>query len=165
MFFLQTRVTNIWFLIAIFLPGSFDIHRFDMSFHKTRNCDCRLCYISSKMVCPRKHFPTTLLPQYVYKLLKFKNILKKRKDYNKIPGNCMSEFMGLILGKYEAKEGGFMPGGATLHSMMTPHGPDAQCFEAASNCKLEPQKIAVGTQVINRSRVCIWRINHLSRKS
>jgi homogentisate 1,2-dioxygenase len=28
--------------------------------------------------------------------------------------NCMSEFMGLILGRYEAKEGGFLPGGATL---------------------------------------------------
>ncbi len=35
----------------------------------------------------------------------------------------MSEFMGLILGRYEAKEEGFAPGGATLHSMMTPHGP------------------------------------------
>lgn len=35
----------------------------------------------------------------------------------------MSEFMGLILGRYEAKEEGFMPGGATLHSLMTPHGP------------------------------------------
>ena len=34
----------------------------------------------------------------------------------------MSEFMGLILGRYEAREGGFAPGGATLHSMMTPHG-------------------------------------------
>ena len=41
----------------------------------------------------------------------------------------MSEFMGLILGKYEAKEEGFAPGGATLHSMMTPHGPDADCFK------------------------------------
>ncbi|XP_032518636.2 homogentisate 1,2-dioxygenase [Danaus plexippus] len=60
--------------------------------------------------------------------------------------NCMSEFMGLILGSYEAKEGGFLPGGASLHSMMTPHGPDAQCFEGASKEKLVPQKIAVGTQ-------------------
>ena len=47
--------------------------------------------------------------------------------------NCMSEFMGLICGQYEAKEGGFVPGGATLHSMMTPHGPDANCFNKASN--------------------------------
>ena len=26
--------------------------------------------------------------------------------------NCMSEFMGLVRGAYEAKEGGFVPGGA-----------------------------------------------------
>lgn len=60
--------------------------------------------------------------------------------------NCMSEFMGLILGRYEAKEGGFLPGGASLHSMMTPHGPDHQCFEGASNAKLLPQRVADGTQ-------------------
>merc|ERR1711962_369744 len=60
--------------------------------------------------------------------------------------NCMSEFMGLILGKYEAKESGFNPGGATLHSMMTPHGPDAQCFEDWTAKELGPIKVAVGTQ-------------------
>ena len=49
----------------------------------------------------------------------------------------LSEFMGLICGKYEAKEEGFCPGGATLHSMMTPHGPDADCFEKASNADLK----------------------------
>lgn len=58
----------------------------------------------------------------------------------------MSEFMGLILGKYEAKEGGFLPGGASLHSMMTPHGPDYQCFESASNSVLKPERVADGTQ-------------------
>ncbi|XP_017151425.1 homogentisate 1,2-dioxygenase isoform X2 [Drosophila miranda] len=60
--------------------------------------------------------------------------------------NCMSEFMGLILGKYEAKEDGFAAGGATLHSIMTPHGPDVKCFEGASNAKLVPERIAEGTQ-------------------
>ncbi|XP_037094604.1 homogentisate 1,2-dioxygenase-like [Pollicipes pollicipes] len=60
--------------------------------------------------------------------------------------NCMSEFMGLIYGNYEAKEEGLQPGGATLHSMMTPHGPDAKCFEAASNGELKPVHIAGGTQ-------------------
>ena len=59
----------------------------------------------------------------------------------------MSEFMGLILGKYEAKEEGFAPGGATLHSMMTPHGPDSNCFEDWSNKDLTPMKVAEGTQV------------------
>lgn len=58
----------------------------------------------------------------------------------------MSEFMGLILGQYEAKEGGFFPGGGTLHSMMTPHGPDNQCFEGASNAVLQPQRVADNTQ-------------------
>lgn len=59
----------------------------------------------------------------------------------------MSEFMGLILGRYEAKEEGFAAGGATLHSMMTPHGPDAKCFDGASNAELKPERIAEGTQV------------------
>ncbi len=59
----------------------------------------------------------------------------------------MSEFMGLILGKYEAKEEGFQPGGGSLHSMMTPHGPDSICFEKASSEKLEPVRVAEGTQV------------------
>jgi len=60
--------------------------------------------------------------------------------------NCMSEFMGLILGKYEAKESGFNPGGATLHSMMTPHGPDADCFNHWTEKELGPIKVAEGTQ-------------------
>lgn len=40
--------------------------------------------------------------------------------------NCMSEFMGVISGTYEAKDGqAFGPGCASLHSAMAPHGPDA----------------------------------------
>ena len=46
--------------------------------------------------------------------------------------NCMTEFMGMIWGKYDAKEG-FMPGGGSLHSCMTPHGPDAETFRKASD--------------------------------
>uniref|UniRef100_A0A158PND1 Homogentisate 1,2-dioxygenase n=1 Tax=Anisakis simplex TaxID=6269 RepID=A0A158PND1_ANISI len=61
--------------------------------------------------------------------------------------NCMSEYMGLIDGCYEAKEGGFKPGGGSLHSMMTPHGPDATCFESASASKLQPQRVADDTMV------------------
>ncbi|CAG9774046.1 unnamed protein product [Ceutorhynchus assimilis] len=60
--------------------------------------------------------------------------------------NCMSEFMGLIFGEYEAKKGGFQPGGATLHSIMTPHGPDKNCFDFASDEILKPCRIAEGTQ-------------------
>uniref|UniRef100_A0A7N1A8Y0 homogentisate 1,2-dioxygenase n=1 Tax=Kalanchoe fedtschenkoi TaxID=63787 RepID=A0A7N1A8Y0_KALFE len=43
--------------------------------------------------------------------------------------NCMNEFMGVIHGGYEAKGGGY-PGGACLHSCMTPHGPDTKSFES-----------------------------------
>ncbi|KAK4337351.1 hypothetical protein RND71_043621 [Anisodus tanguticus] len=48
--------------------------------------------------------------------------------------------MGLIHGNYEAKTTGFNPGGATLHNMMTPHGPDSDCFEKASTEELKPCK-------------------------
>jgi homogentisate 1,2-dioxygenase len=48
--------------------------------------------------------------------------------------NVMTEFMGLISGEYDAKKrsgsGGFVPGGASLHSIMTPHGPDAESYYA-----------------------------------
>lgn len=54
--------------------------------------------------------------------------------------NTASELMGLIRGDYDAKKGGFVPGGASLHNCMTPHGPDAKTFEEASNAKLEPQR-------------------------
>ncbi|KAI9219199.1 homogentisate 1,2-dioxygenase HgmA [Blastocladiella britannica] len=59
--------------------------------------------------------------------------------------NTMSEFMGLIKGSYEAKKEGFVPGGASLHSIMTPHGPDAPTFEGASKAKLTPVRVADGT--------------------
>ena len=38
--------------------------------------------------------------------------------------NVMSEYMGLIEGAYDAKEGGFAPGGGSLHNQMNGHGPD-----------------------------------------
>lgn len=59
----------------------------------------------------------------------------------------MSEFMGLITGSYEAKSEGFKPGGASLHSIMLPHGPDTECYQNASQGTLKPVKVAVGTMV------------------
>jgi homogentisate 1,2-dioxygenase len=59
--------------------------------------------------------------------------------------NVMNEFMGLIEGKYEAKESGFMPGGASLHNCMSPHGPDKEAFEKASIATLAPEKVAMGS--------------------
>ncbi|CAG8443021.1 4695_t:CDS:10 [Ambispora gerdemannii] len=59
--------------------------------------------------------------------------------------NTMSEFMGLILGSYEGKAEGFLPGGGSLHSHMAPHGPDATTYEKASNEELKPVRVADGT--------------------
>lgn len=59
--------------------------------------------------------------------------------------NTMSEFMGLIAGNYDAKAGGFQPAGASLHNVMTAHGPDAETFEKASNADLRPQKVGEGS--------------------
>lgn len=56
--------------------------------------------------------------------------------------NVMNEFMGLIYGQYDAKPSGFVPGGASLHNCMSPHGPDAEAFEKASTAELEPQYYA-----------------------
>ncbi|QGM97836.1 homogentisate 1,2-dioxygenase [Methylocystis parvus] len=55
--------------------------------------------------------------------------------------NVMSEFMGLILGAYDAKPRGFAPGGMSLHNAMLPHGPDAEAFAAASSAELRPSKL------------------------
>mmetsp|Transcript_10165 Transcript_10165/g.24870 ORF Transcript_10165/g.24870 Transcript_10165/m.24870 type:complete len:446 (+) Transcript_10165:184-1521(+) len=57
--------------------------------------------------------------------------------------NLMSEFMGMIHGKYDAKQG-FSPGGASLHPCMTAHGPDAATVAAASNAVLSPHKFEGG---------------------
>ena len=64
--------------------------------------------------------------------------------------NTMSEFMGLISGQYDAKTdsgkgGGFQAAGASLHNIMSAHGPDAATYEAASNAELQPTKVGQGS--------------------
>ncbi|KAI0244016.1 hypothetical protein L0F63_003706 [Massospora cicadina] len=59
--------------------------------------------------------------------------------------NIMSEFMGLIRGEYEAKADGFNPGGASLHSTMTGHGPDATAFQKGSEGELKPVRLPENT--------------------
>jgi len=55
--------------------------------------------------------------------------------------NVMSEFMGLVKGEYDAKQGGFVPGGASLHNCMSAHGPDRASYDKAVAANLEPQRI------------------------
>ncbi|MEU5357996.1 homogentisate 1,2-dioxygenase [Streptomyces albidoflavus] len=69
--------------------------------------------------------------------------------------NVMSEYMGLIDGAYDAKRGGaggFVPGGGSLHPMMSAHGPDRDTFEKASAAELRPQKIDDGLAFMFETR-------------
>ncbi|AOT58149.1 homogentisate 1,2-dioxygenase [Streptomyces rubrolavendulae] len=66
--------------------------------------------------------------------------------------NVMSEYMGLIEGAYDAKAEGFVPGGGSLHNMMSAHGPDRETFDRASAAELEPQKIDDGLAFMFETR-------------
>jgi homogentisate 1,2-dioxygenase len=55
--------------------------------------------------------------------------------------NVMSEYMGLIRGSYDAKAGGFAPGGGSLHNCMSGHGPDLASYQAGVAAELKPHKI------------------------
>lgn len=56
--------------------------------------------------------------------------------------NCMSEYMGLIQGVYDAKtSGGFVPGGGSLHNFYSAHGPDSGSYEKATEAELKPHKL------------------------
>ncbi|TGG78870.1 homogentisate 1,2-dioxygenase [Streptomyces albus] len=73
--------------------------------------------------------------------------------------NVMSEYMGLIEGAYDAKAEGFVPGGGSLHNMMSAHGPDRETFERASAAELAPQKVDDGLAFMFETRwpVCLTR--------
>jgi len=67
--------------------------------------------------------------------------------------NLMSEFMGMISGQYDGKEGdGFAPGGCSLHNCMSGHGPDATTYKRASTAKLEPHYLDSGLAFMFESR-------------
>ena len=55
--------------------------------------------------------------------------------------NIMNECMGLVRGTYDAKAGGFSPGGLSLHGLMSAHGPDAVSAERAMAADLVPVKL------------------------
>lgn len=66
--------------------------------------------------------------------------------------NCMSEFMGLLYGVYDAKQEGFLPGGFSLHNAFSAHGPDSETFEKAISANLKPQKIDNTLAIMFESR-------------
>ncbi|MFJ9021457.1 homogentisate 1,2-dioxygenase [Streptomyces sp. NPDC102259] len=80
--------------------------------------------------------------------------------------NVMSEYMGLIEGAYDAKtagKGGFVPGGGSLHNMMSAHGPDRETFERASAAELGPQKIDDGLAFMFETRWPLTLTPHAAR--
>lgn len=82
--------------------------------------------------------------------------------------NLMSEFMGLIRGEYDAKKGGedgFRPGGASLHSCMSPHGPDAATFEAASVGEQRPVRMSDGDLAFMFESTYIFRVSRQALES
>ncbi|MGC4251366.1 MAG: homogentisate 1,2-dioxygenase [Sphingobium sp.] len=73
--------------------------------------------------------------------------------------NIMSEFMGLVHGEYDAKAGGFAPGGASLHNCMSSHGPDVESHDKAVRADLAPHRIE-GTMAFmfeSRLPICATR--------
>ena len=90
----------------------------------------------------------------------------------------MTEFMGLLYGEYDAKAGasssgdggnatpsGFLPGGASLHSCMTPHGPDKVSYEKsiADPCE-SPTKFDKGLAFMFETS-CILRLSKFAMTS
>ncbi|WP_142846437.1 homogentisate 1,2-dioxygenase [Telmatospirillum sp. J64-1] len=75
--------------------------------------------------------------------------------------NFASEFMGLIHGRYDAKEDGFLPGGASLHNCMSGHGPDADTFEKASKADTStPQRIGDTMAFMFETRAVLHPTRH-----
>ncbi|WP_395457771.1 homogentisate 1,2-dioxygenase (plasmid) [Azospirillum melinis] len=75
--------------------------------------------------------------------------------------NVASEFMGLIHGVYDAKEEGFLPGGASLHNCMSGHGPDAETFAKATSADTSrPQRIADTMAFMVETRAVIRPTRH-----
>ncbi|OGT64024.1 MAG: homogentisate 1,2-dioxygenase [Gammaproteobacteria bacterium RIFCSPHIGHO2_12_FULL_45_9] len=75
--------------------------------------------------------------------------------------NLMSEYMGLIKGTYDAKEGGFVPGGGSLHNGMTAHGPDASTYQQAIESALKPEYYGDTLAFMFESQF-VWRLTPLA---
>ncbi|MDQ5919978.1 MAG: homogentisate 1,2-dioxygenase [Pseudomonadota bacterium] len=76
--------------------------------------------------------------------------------------NIMSEYMGLLLGQYDAKiNGGFDVGGGSLHNRMSPHGPDNNACVKAINKELSPEYLD-NTMAFMLESSMTWRISEFA---
>jgi homogentisate 1,2-dioxygenase len=74
--------------------------------------------------------------------------------------NVMNECMGLIEGAYDAKQGGFEPGGMSLHGMMAAHGPDRPSTERAMHDELQPRKVAGSMAIMFETQQVLLPTRH-----
>jgi homogentisate 1,2-dioxygenase len=74
--------------------------------------------------------------------------------------NVMNECMGLIEGAYDAKQGGFEPGGMSLHGMMAAHGPDQPSTERAMTDALQPRKVAGSMAIMFETQQVLLPTRH-----
>ncbi len=79
--------------------------------------------------------------------------------------NVASEFMGLVQGSYDAKAGGFVPGGASLHNCMIGHGPDAATFAQASHADLSKPTVLRDTMAFMFETRCPLRLTRWALES
>ncbi len=75
--------------------------------------------------------------------------------------NIMSEYMGLIKGKYDAKETGFIAGGGSLHNCMSAHGPDATAYNKAISTPLQPEYFSNTLAFMFESRQ-VWQLTSIA---
>lgn len=80
--------------------------------------------------------------------------------------NLMNEYMGLIYGAYDAKEGGgFVPGGASLHNCMSPHGPDSATYQKEVSKKSSPPAKVDNTMAFMLEANAIFQPSEYALKS
>jgi homogentisate 1,2-dioxygenase len=77
---------------------------------------------------------------------------KRCKSSHPRCGRLPKPWVNLESPRDDAKPEGFLPGGMSLHNMMSPHGPDAAAFEHASTAELQPVKITNTLALMFESR-------------
>jgi homogentisate 1,2-dioxygenase len=77
--------------------------------------------------------------------------------------NTMSEFMGLVVGRYDGKPG-HTAGTMTLHNQFLPHGPSTEAFEAGTAAPSQPQRLTDTLAFMLESRYQ-WRVTPAAARS
>lgn len=70
--------------------------------------------------------------------------------------NCMSEFMGLIHGTYDAKPDSFLAGASSIHNRFTPHGPDGTAVTRGTEADTSAPEKYKGTLAFMWESRLVW---------